>query len=133
MKVSTRIIFGISVLMVLAVLALAYQVYINQQLQLVTHELSEVNLQATRDAVLLGNYIWVIDELSRKYFLVDRDQYGKDLEGWRQDFESRLSELQRLHLSPKEKADLALVAQAWDAYGRQWDVELEQNPVGKTE
>jgi signal transduction histidine kinase len=132
MNVSTRIIFGISVLMVLAVLALGYQVYINQQLQLVTHELSEVNLQATRDVVLQEYDILVIDELSRKYFLVDRE-YGKDLDGWRQDFESRLYELQHLRLSPKEKADLTLVAQAWDAYRRQWDVELEQNPVGKTE
>jgi signal transduction histidine kinase len=133
MNVSTRIIFGIGVLMVLALLALGYQVYINKQLELVNHELSEVNLQATHDVVLLGNAIPVIDQFSRKYFVVDRERYGEGLEAWRRDFESDLAELQRLPLSVKEKADLALVAQAWDDYRRQWAIELEQNPVGKTE
>src|SRR5437868_814722 len=132
MKVSTRIVFGIGVLMVLGLLALVYQVHINQELQSVNHDLSAVNLLATHDVVRMEFFISVIDEFSRKYFLSDREHYGSDLEGWCRRFESYLSELQQMPLSDKERTDIAQVAEAWNDYRQQWAIEVQQNPQGQT-
>ena len=134
MRVSTRIISGFGVLMVLAVVALIYHFHVIRQLQSVNHGLSAVNLEATRAAVRLQSDVSAIDEFSKKYFQVDPDHYRADLEESWSELEKDLSSLQHLPVSEKERTDVKHVADAWLEYRRQWSIQLEQqDPEDRTE
>jgi len=128
MKVSTRIIAGMGVLMVLAVLALAYQAGVNRKLQSVTQDLYLVNLTATRavDTMQLDSFLIAQD--SKKYFGIDRAIYGKELEYYWSDFEENLSLLQTLNLSPAERTLVREVQAWWKQYRDRWPVEVDQHP-----
>jgi two-component system sensor histidine kinase GlrK len=113
--------------MILALLALINQIRVIRELRSVNHDLSEINLEATNQAVRLDYELSpAVDKLSQKYF-VDRERYGLSLaEPW-QNFEQALSSLQHLDLSMKERAAISKVAKAWKDYRETWKAEVENS------
>jgi two-component system sensor histidine kinase GlrK len=128
MKVSTRIVAGMGVLMVLAVLALVYQARVNRDLQTVTRELYTVNLAATKAADTMQRDSYLIAQDSQKFFGVDRAIYGKELEYYWSDFQENLSLLHKLKLSPAERDLVGDVQMYWKAYRDRWPIEEAAHP-----
>src|SRR5262245_53463406 len=105
MKVSTRVISGFGVLMILASLALVYQVSVLRQLRSITRESFLVNQQAIEAMTRMRYEVETIDEFSRKYFSIDREHYGRELEAWWEQFETDLNALQRMPGSVEERSN----------------------------
>src|SRR5262245_41836631 len=133
MRVSTRIILGFAVLMVLAAAALVYHVIVIGELQKVNSDLFSINQRALGTVTRLRYDVEAILEFSKKYFLVSRADYERDLHDSWKVFENNLSTLQNAPPSEKEGKDLAQLAESWNEYRRQWEAELEENPQGQTE
>jgi two-component system sensor histidine kinase GlrK len=134
MRVSTRIIFGIASVMVLALLALIYQIHIIRKLGILNHDQSRINIEATKTASQMRYQLApTIDEFSRKYFLSDRIHYGPDLDNRWRDFQDAISDLRQLTLSEGEKAAIDRVDKAWKDYQQAWASQIRDNPEGQIE
>jgi len=125
MKVSTRIISGFGFLMILALLALGYQVWVIYQLQTTTSQQYRVNFRAVEIVLRMMQTHSLIDELSRKFF-TDRPYYEPALPGNWERFETELSDLQSALASEKEQAQVASLVEAWKEFRRQWDEVVKQ-------
>src|SRR5262245_44722967 len=120
MKVSSKIISGFLVLILLAIVVLANQLSAIHQMQAVNRELSEINVKSARTVLEMQELAELLEEYARKYFEVALDtQYDGQISGTRSDFIELLARLGQTANSEREKADLVKLTEALDGY---WSV-----------
>jgi two-component system sensor histidine kinase GlrK len=116
MRVSTRIVFGLGILLAVAVGALAYQVQVIHQMQSINRDLSAINFRAASTALRMVQMSETIGEFSRKYFVAGDPIYDRQLDEIRQEFLESVAELQKTVRSTKERDAVQGLAAAFDDY-----------------
>ena len=119
MRVSTRVVAGLGVLMLLTFAGLAYQVTIIHQMQSVNRDLSGINFQSASTALSLLEIGRTIGEFSRKYFVAADPAYERAVESTRLEFLDSLAELRKTVRTGKEREALEVLTKAFDDY---WQV-----------
>lgn len=122
MKVSTRIVYGFGILMLLTLGALAVELSAIHQMQAINAELAEVNFHSASDALQMIQFANIIEEFSKKYFVPRGDPfYEREVEDERKTFLDHLASLQKTVRSVKEKAAIARLSDASAKYWQLWD------------
>jgi two-component system sensor histidine kinase GlrK len=116
MKVSTKVICGLGILMLLAFAALGYQVSVIHQMQSINRDLSAINFQAGFVTLNLSQLSRTIDEFSKKYFIAADPIYERKLEELRGEFGEGLAELQKTVRTDREHLAVGQLSQALDDY-----------------
>src|SRR5262245_1362944 len=120
MKVSSKFILGFIVLTLLAVVILAYQRSTITEMQRVNVELSGINLKSARTALEIQRWSDLLEEDSKKYFLLSLDsQYENDIMRGRMDLLDDVNILQQTSKTVREQEQTEKIAQALDDY---WEV-----------
>src|SRR5205807_4100443 len=95
MKVSTRIIGGFGILLLVGLAALAYQVSIIYRMQTINQQMSLVNFEAARIVQKMNESVFDLEDNARKYFLLRGDPtYERELVDIRAEFSSDLTKLE---------------------------------------
>jgi len=116
MKVSSKIISGFLVLMLLALVALGNQLSAIHEMQAVHKELSEYNVSSATTVLELQKFAELLDEDARKYFASLDPLYDEQIQGFRNDFLHDLTRLRETAKSPEEKTELRKLSEALDEY-----------------
>jgi signal transduction histidine kinase len=124
MKVSTRIITGFAVLLIVSLAATLYQTWIIQRMQSVNQELSQVNFQAAGIVQNMEQERFDLLDASRKYFVLNGDAvYAQELADVRADFISDLSQLETKAHTPKEREAIKGLSLSWNEFWLAFDSE----------
>src|SRR5262245_24726245 len=120
MKVSSKIISGFLVLMMLAIIVIANQLSAINQMEAANRELFEINLKSATTVIELQKLADLIGEDSKKYFaLNDPVEYARQIEEVRSDFIEDLARLRQTANSERQQKEIVALQQALDGY---WDV-----------
>jgi len=130
MKVSTRIVSGFGVLLLVAVSALSYQVWVIYQMQSVNKNLSNLNIGAARSIQQMERWRADVSNLGSKYFLFHGDAvYAKEVEQLRTDLSADIVLLRAKAQTTKEHESIDYLAKLWKDFWAVWDVEAAKvNP-----
>jgi two-component system sensor histidine kinase GlrK len=123
MRVSTKIVSGFGILMVLAVVALAYQVSVIHEMQSINRDLSGVNFRAASTVLEMLHILETVEEFSTKYFLLGYPVYEQTLTDVRQEFMEDFQQLQTTVRTDQEREELDRLSEAWNHY---WTVFEDQ-------
>ncbi|HLQ78150.1 MAG TPA: HAMP domain-containing sensor histidine kinase, partial [Terriglobia bacterium] len=113
MKVSTRIVLGYGVLILLTVAVLAYQVHLIRQLHAINKILSDVNVENAHTAVNLQNDQETYEEFALKYFATGDPLYREKLREYGTDLEGHLKKLRLGATADSEKQAIERMSQNW--------------------
>ena len=116
MKVSSKIIAGFLVLMLLALVVLAKQLSVIHQMQAINRDLSEIDMNAASVVLRMEEVATVIKEDSRKYFATGDSIYDQQIADLRQEFQTDLYELKKNGRSDRERAEIEKLASALEDY-----------------
>src|ERR1051325_1113090 len=116
MKVSSKIIAGFLVLMLMALVVLANQLNVIHRMQSINHDLSEINMNAASAALRMEEVAGVIKEDSRKYFATGDPIYDQQIADLREEFQASLAGLQKNARSTRERAESEKLARALQDY-----------------
>jgi signal transduction histidine kinase len=130
MRVSSKIISGFLILMVLTIIVLAQQLSVIHRMQSVNRDLSEINLSSATTALRLQKLTDVLYEDSRKYFGTLDPIYEQQFADFRNDFLQDLAQLQKTAASDRERAATESLATAADDYWAAFDRLKEENISG---
>src|SRR6266498_4427899 len=100
MKVSSKIIAGFLILMLLGVIVLLNELSVINQMQTVNQELSDINVYAATTVLEIQRNADLIDDDTKKYFSYLEPLYDKQIEEIRHDFVDAL-----MHLRQKVNSD----------------------------
>jgi two-component system sensor histidine kinase GlrK len=130
MKVSSRIISGFGVILLVAIAALAYQVSIIYKMQSINNELSSVNFSAAHVIQKMEHLTGDVEDFVRKYFAVNGEPlYENELEILRQDLDADVAELRTKARTTDERNSIDLLAKVWDNFWTLWQDEKNRiNP-----
>jgi two-component system sensor histidine kinase GlrK len=127
MRVSTRIILGLAILMLMVVFALAYQVSIIHEMQSINEDLSSTNFNATTSVLRLGQYAGFIKELTQKYFV--SPDYEPQLESYHRQFLDELLVLRNTVRTDEERDEVDRLSKTLDEYHHVWEQEKKNRPA----
>ena len=99
MKVSSKIIAGFLILMLVALVALANQLSVIHQMQAINHDLSEINMNLASKALRMEQLASIIEEDSRKFFATRDALYERQID--------------------TELRDAKILVHAWIGFGRE--------------
>jgi signal transduction histidine kinase len=116
MKVSSKIIAGFLILMLLGIVVLANQLSVIDQMQAINRDLSEIDMNAASTVLRLEELAGVIKEDSRKYFATGDPIYDQQITELRQEFQSSLAGLRKTARSDREHAETEKLASALQDY-----------------
>ena len=134
MKVSTRIVSGFGVLLLVAVSALSYQVWVIYQMQRVNQKLSNLNIEAARSIQQMERWRADVLNLGSKYFLFRGDAiYAKEVEQLRVDLSADIVSLRAKAQSTKEHESIDYLSKLWNDFWAVWDVEAAKVNSGSEE
>ena len=85
MKVSSKIIAGFLILMLLTIVVLANQLSVIHQMQSINREISEIDMNAASTVLRMQEVAAVIKEDSRKYFATGDPIYDQQISDLRQE------------------------------------------------
>src|SRR3954467_15082061 len=103
MKVSSKIVSGFLILMLLGLVVLFYQLSVIHQMQTVNRDLSEINMNSASIVLRLQKIAELLSEDCQKYFIDLDPVYDRQIAGFREDFQQSLGELQKTVRSPAEQ------------------------------
>src|SRR5262245_51598785 len=104
MRVSTKIVGGFGLLLLVASAALAYQVMVIAQMRAIDQDLSNVNFAAAETVQKMEQLILDLDKACQKYFAVNGDAlYEGVLSELRNDFSTQMVALNKSTQTPREK------------------------------
>lgn len=112
MKVSTKILLGYSILVVLMVFGLGYELVVLNSVQDTNERLTQVK-DATSAGAQLNENLRYVRELTEKYITVDPAFYEPQLEGRRRAFLDTLHGIEGLLVSQQEQRAVAQVEMSW--------------------
>jgi len=115
MKVSTRIIAGYVILILLTVAALAYQVYTIRELKLINDNLSQVNVENSLKSLQLQYDELLIEEWAQKYYGTGDKDYKDLFDDAGNDLEMDLMGLQPTVNTEAEREAIRKVFHSWKA------------------
>jgi len=120
MKVSTKIISGFGILLLIDLAAFAYQVSITYRMQKINQTLSLVNLEAASIVQRMKQDVFDLEDYSRKYFALSGDpMYERELGDIRTEFAQDLTKLQINVRTSRERGAIDGLSAAWsDFWGR---------------
>ena len=122
MKVSSKIIAGFLILMLVAIIALANQLSVIQQMQAINHDLSEINMNLASTALRLQELASIVAEDSRKFLVTHDAIYERQIAEIRQEFLGKLEILEKTGRSKREIAENEKLRSAltnyWDVFNR---------------
>jgi two-component system, NtrC family, sensor histidine kinase GlrK len=119
MKVSSKIIAGFLILMLVTLVALANQLSVIHQMQAINHDLSEINMNLASKALRMEQLASIIEEDSRKFFVTRDALYERQIAEIRQEFVSNLEFLAKTGRSKTETSQTEKLSNALSNY---WDV-----------
>ena len=109
MKVSSKIISGFLVLMLLSIVVVAYEVSVVYQMQAVNRELADVDVKAAATALDMEKLVDLLDEYSKKYFGGLDPLYDKKAA----DYRGELDNFRRRHTP-------TVYARRWEKFMKPW-------------
>jgi two-component system sensor histidine kinase GlrK len=127
MKVSSKIISGFLVLMLLAIVVVANQLSAIHQMRAVNQELSEINVKSATTVLQMQKLADLLGEDSRKYFAGLDPLYAQQIADVRSDFLEDLARLRETARSGREQEGTTALAKALDDYWRVFNSLKEQN------
>lgn len=116
MKITTRIAVGLALLTALMVGVLAYQIRTVHQLERITDELAQTNVQAARVSIRLVQDLEGVREFASKSLVLDDPEFVERWTVWEAAVGEDLSGLRRLDLGPRERQALRDVEAGWSRY-----------------
>ena len=117
MKVSSKIILGFLVLMVLAILVAGNQLSAIHQMQAVNHDLSEINVKSATIVLEMEKLADLLGEDAKKYFSLSEPlQYERQLTDVHDDFLEGLAGLRSNAKSEGEQKEIARLQEALDDF-----------------
>jgi len=119
MKVSSKIILGFLVLMLLVIGVFAYQLSAIREIQSANRELSEINVVSAKTVLQMQKLADLLEEDSLKYFAGLSPGYAEQIADFRSDFLEQLVRLRRTAKTNREQAEAAKLNQALDDF---WEV-----------
>ena len=122
MKVSSKIIAGFLILMLVGLVALANQLSVIHQMQAINHDLSEINMNLASTALRLQELASIVAEDSRKFLVTHDAIYERQIAEIRQEFLGNLEILEKTGRSKREIAENEKLRSAltnyWDVFNR---------------
>src|SRR5436309_6855407 len=122
MKVSSKIIAGFLILMLVGLVALANQLSVIHQMQAINHDLSEINMNLASTALRLQELASIVAEDSRKFLVTHDTIYERQIAEIRQEFLGKLEILEKTGRSKREVAENEKLRRAvtnyWDVFNR---------------
>jgi signal transduction histidine kinase len=128
MKVSSKIVAGFLVLMLLVVVVLANQLSVIHQMQAINRDLSEIDMNAASAVLRMEELAAVIKEDSRKFFATGDPIYDQQIADIREEFQSTLNGLQKNGRSGRERAETQKLATALEDYWSVFNRIKKQDP-----
>src|SRR5262245_9350287 len=119
MKVSSKIILGFFVLMMLAIVVLANQLAAIHQMQTVNRELSEINVMSATTVLRMQKLADLLGDDSKKYFAALDPLYDHQISGFRNDF---IEDLRRLRVNLRAEKEQTATAKLTEAIDEYWTV-----------
>src|SRR5438552_10456951 len=117
MKVSSKIIAGFLILMLVAIVAIANQLSVIHQMQAINHDLSEINMNLASTALRLQELASIVAEDSRKFLVTHDAIYERQIAEIRQEFLGKLEILEKTGRSKREIAENEKLRSALANYG----------------
>src|SRR5215510_5929667 len=122
MRVSTKIVGGFGILLLVAIAALAYQVSLIHWMQNINGSLSKVNFEAAASVQTMEQEILDLEPDCKKYFVLNGDpSYERALTETRNKFSEDLGEVVNKARTPLERAALKELSNAWSKFWRDFD------------
>src|SRR5581483_2944758 len=112
MKVSSKIVAGFLILMLLAVVVLANQLSVIHQMQAINRDLSEIDMDAASNVLRMQELAGVIKEDARKYIATGDAIYDKQIADIADEFQTRLAGLRKSGPSSRERAETVRLSEA---------------------
>jgi two-component system sensor histidine kinase GlrK len=117
MRVSTRIITGFAVLLILGAATAIYQISIIHRMQRINEDLSQVNFEAAGIVQKMNQDMFDLEDYSRKYFVLKGDPlYERELADIRNSFTTDLTGLVSKARTPREREAIKGLSRAWDDF-----------------
>jgi methyl-accepting chemotaxis protein len=116
MKITSKIIAGYGILIVLMAGLLAYELFALHRMQSISRDLSSVNFRASIASLQLMRERDLVEEYVRKYFLVGDPQYKRALVEFQEQFEATLEVVVVNARSVKEKEGAGRLSEDWKAF-----------------
>jgi two-component system sensor histidine kinase GlrK len=133
MKVSTRIVSGFGVLLLVAVGTLGYQVYVIYQMQAVNQTLSDLNFSAARLIQQMEHSRADVKDLGSKYFVLQGDEvYEEEVEKLKAELSTDIVLLRAKAHTSREHESIDYLSKLWTDFWTLWDVEKTKINVEKT-
>src|SRR5262245_36417906 len=122
MRVSTKIVGGFGLLLLVAIAALAYQVSVIAQMHAIDRNLSLVNFAAAETVQEMEQEIFDLDLGCQRYFAVNGDPLIEGvLSDIRNEFSSQMTALSKNIQTPREKQALREIVVSWSLFWRVFD------------
>src|SRR5678815_2674936 len=132
MKVSTRIIAGYVILILVTVAVFSYQVYMIQQLNEINKKLAGVNVNNFLTSLYLKYHEGLIEDGALKYYGTRYAQYLDQFQTYGGDLEKDLRELKNTATSEAELAAIDKANQTWktiqETIGSEEELKPSDNP-----
>jgi signal transduction histidine kinase len=121
MKVSSKIVLGFAILLLVALVSIWYQITVIHRMQSVNQDLSELNIMSATTALSIWQDTQTLTQDSKKYFL-DNKVYAELIAQTRDDILDGISALQETVRSERERKETENLKTAlddyWDAFNR---------------
>src|SRR5262249_27970006 len=127
MKVSSKIISGFLVLMLLAIVVVSNQISVIHQMQAVNRDLSEINIKSATIVLGMQRNADLLGDDSKKYFSGLDPLYERQTADLRNDFLEGLARLRQTARSDHEKVELAKLQEALDDFWAVFNQLKQQN------
>lgn len=132
MKVSTRIITGFGVLLILSLATALYQLYMIHRVQTINQNLSKINFTESGIVQAMNQDMFDLEDYSRKYFALRGDPvYERQLGEIRDEFNSDLDKLVTNQRTPPEHEAIKNLSLSWNEFWSSFGAEkarLENDP-----
>jgi two-component system sensor histidine kinase GlrK len=115
MKITTRIILGYGLFIVILMGLAIYQVFTVRRMQAIHETLQETNFRNAQTSLQALRYLDLIEEYTRKSFALGDPDYVSQLKEFQRDFETRLIQLQESAVSENERAEINRLGKFWNS------------------
>jgi two-component system sensor histidine kinase GlrK len=127
MKVSTKILLGYSILVVLMVFGVGYELIVLRRVQSTNERLVR---DASFEVARLGEHLRLVSELTNKYLTVDPESYEEQLDKSRANFRLTLDSIGDIVDSDLEQAAVGQIEDTWWEFVSQLEGEREARTPG---
>ena len=127
MKVSSNIISGFSILWLVGLMVLANQLKVIHEMQLVNHEVSEINVISATTVLQMKESATLLTDNTKRFFATFDPTYAANIEEFRNDFLEQLAELRKRVRSDGERAETENLSVAFDDYWKAFNRLKAQN------